>query len=65
MSKGGVFIISGPSGSGKDTVLKRIIETNDVNKIIGYTTRPIREGEVNGIDYYFVSKEEFENIIEL
>lgn len=54
-----IIAIIGPSGSGKDTVLKRIINTNDVNKIIGYTTRPIREGEIDGIDYHFIDPKDF------
>ena len=51
----------GPSGSGKDTVLKEVLKKNpnDFHKIINCTTRPMREGEVNGVDYFFISPETF------
>lgn len=54
-----LFIISGPSGSGKTTIMKKVLD-NDVTTI---TTRPMREGEINGIDYYFVSLDEFKQYI--
>lgn len=51
----------GPSGSGKDTVLKEVLKKNpnDFHKITNCTTRPMREGEVNGVDYFFISPETF------
>lgn len=56
-----VLILFGPSGSGKDTILNEALKRiPNLHKPIFYTTRPIREGEVNGVDYNFVSKEEFE-----
>lgn len=66
MKKGKVFIISAPSGAGKTTVanevIKRLQKNNyPISKVITYTTRPPRKDEINGIDYYFLSKEEFEN----
>lgn len=66
MAKRGMLIVlSGPSGVGKGTVRKRIFEQDD-NKFdysVSMTTRKMRPGEVNGKDYYFVSKEEFEREI--
>ncbi|NLL92566.1 MAG: guanylate kinase [Clostridiales bacterium] len=53
---GKIFYLMGKSSSGKDSIYKRIIERNSFNlkPIIGYTTRPIREGEREGVEYYFV-----------
>ncbi|MCI8387271.1 MAG: guanylate kinase [Clostridiales bacterium] len=62
--RGILIVISGPSGSGKGTVLKRLMEKRDDFKLsISATTRSPREGEVNGVNYYFVSREDFENRI--
>ncbi len=63
MAKRGMLIVlSGPSGVGKGTVRKEIFsqEGNNFDYSISMTTRQMRPGEVNGKDYYFVSKEEFE-----
>lgn len=61
---GELIIISGTTCAGKDTVVKKILEkNNNVCKSISYTTRPIRPGEINGKNYYFVTKEEFEEKI--
>lgn len=58
-----VVAIIGKSGSGKDTLLKNFLKDythqNDIHKIVSYTTRPPRENEENGKEYFFVSKEEF------
>lgn len=66
MSKRGiVIVISGPSGSGKGTVVKElraICPTMQVS--VSATTRQPREGEQNGVDYYFKTREEFEGLIE-
>ncbi len=66
MNKGLLVIISGPSGVGKGTLRKKLLETNDLNLFysVSMTTRKPRVGEVNGSDYYFVSKEEFDKNIE-
>ncbi|MEO0232870.1 MAG: guanylate kinase [candidate division WOR-3 bacterium] len=57
-------IISGPTGSGKTTICKKLLEgNNDFFYSISCTTRKKRENEINGEDYYFVSKEEFEKMI--
>lgn len=64
MNKGRVFIISGPSGSGKDTVLKKIFERlPNIAFSISSITRPMREGEVEGEKYNFISRERFEQMI--
>ncbi|MCG3670955.1 guanylate kinase [Aliarcobacter butzleri] len=62
--KGAILIISGPSGCGKSTLLKEVYKNiSDYYFSISTTTREPRIGEVNGIDYFFVSKEEFEEDI--
>ena len=66
MSKRGMLIVlSGPSGVGKGTVRKALFSQpgNDVQYSVSMTTRQPRPGEVNGKDYFFVSKEEFEQHI--
>lgn len=64
MNKGRVFIISGPSGSGKDTVLKKIFENcPEIAFSISSVTRPMRSGEVEGEKYNFVTRERFEQMI--
>lgn len=67
MAKRGVLIVlSGPSGVGKGTVRKALFDQpgNDFQYSISMTTRQPREGEVNGKDYFFVTKEEFEHEIQ-
>ena len=62
--KGAILIISGPSGCGKSTLLKEVYKNiSDYYFSISTTTREPRVGEVNGVDYFFVSKEEFEEDI--
>lgn len=58
-----LIILSGPSGSGKGSVCKKVLEKFPLKLSISVTTRSPRDGEKNGIDYYFVSKEEFQNLI--
>lgn len=55
-----LYIISGLSGSGKSTIAKLISEKTGIENIIQYTTRPIRPGEENGVDYNFITDIEFE-----
>ncbi len=63
--KGMLVILSAPSGCGKDTVFKELCKVrNDCVESVSATTRSPREGEVNGVNYYFKSKEEFENMIQ-
>ncbi len=62
---GAVLVLSGPSGAGKSSLIAKIIDDiGDTYFSISTTTRPIRKGEVNGVDYYFVDKEEFEREVE-
>lgn len=58
--------MSSPSGGGKTTVIKKMVEekNNDYAYSISMTTRPIREGEIDGRDYLFVGHAEFEDMIE-
>lgn len=64
-NKGAILILSGPSGCGKSTLLKEIYKNiNNYYFSISTTTRTPRAGEQDGVDYYFVSKEEFEKDIE-
>lgn len=61
MSRGNIYIISGPSGSGKDTILKEVLKIrSDVFFSISHITRKMRVGEVEGEKYHFISREEFE-----
>lgn len=56
-----VVVISGQSGVGKDSVIKKLRERRpDLHFVVTATTRPMREGEVDGVDYIFVSKDKFE-----
>jgi guanylate kinase len=60
-----LIVISGPSGVGKDSVVKALIQRNPkLHFVVTTTSRPMREKEVEGVDYYFVSKEKFEQMIE-
>ncbi|MDH5638963.1 MAG: guanylate kinase, partial [Nitrospinota bacterium] len=59
-SEGILFVISAPSGTGKTTVANMILELVDgLRKTVSHTTRKIREGEENGVDYHFVDEDRF------
>jgi guanylate kinase len=61
-NKGAILIISGPSGCGKSSLLKKLYQQIDNYYFsISTTTRQPRDGEKDGVDYYFVTKEEFED----
>ena len=64
MSKGKLFVISGASGVGKSTVLKRVMELrDDLRFSVSATTRNPRPGETDGVEYYFVTHDKFETMI--
>ena len=57
---GNLIVISGPSGAGKGTIVKALLDQYaSIHYSVSATTRPPREGEVNGVNYWFVSREEF------
>ena len=58
-----MLILVGHSASGKTEIANELKRDYDMKKIITYTTRPIRVNEVNGIDYHFVTEEEFLKLI--
>ena len=61
---GKLIVVSGPSGVGKSTVLKRVMErTPNLHFSVSATTRPMRPGEVDGLNYFFVSREAFQQMI--
>ena len=61
---GKLIILTGFSGSGKDTVMEKLLKTRpEIQRIVTHTSRPMRPGEKHGKDYYFVSNEEFESLI--
>lgn len=63
--KGQILIVSGPSGSGKSTLLGRLLkEENDLYFSISSTTRAPRQGETEGVNYYFINKDEFKKGID-
>ncbi|WP_077612863.1 guanylate kinase [Clostridium sp. Marseille-P2415] len=58
---GKIFYVMGKSSSGKDTIYKRLLERlPQLKKVVLYTTRPIRDGETDGVEYYFTTKEKLE-----
>lgn len=60
-----MIVIVGESGSGKSTLQKVFIENNPkYKKVITYTTRPKRQGEIDGVDYHFVTKEKFQKLVD-
>jgi guanylate kinase len=61
--KNNIFILSGPSGAGEDSVIKGLKEIFDSEKIITTTTREPRSGEIEGKDYFFVSHDRFQEMI--
>lgn len=61
--KGRVFVVAGPSGAGKDTLIRKALQkVEDIHYSVSATTRPPREGEVEGRDYYFLSDDEFDRL---
>lgn len=64
MSRGLLIVVSGPAGSGKGTVNSQLIATGDFVFSVSATTRAPRPGEINGVNYHFVSREEFQRRID-
>ena len=64
-TRGLLVVVSGPSGVGKGTIMRPFMERNqNVKYSVSATTRAPREGEIDGVNYHFVTKEQFENLIE-
>ena len=64
MDKGILFVVSAPAGCGKDTILEQLFKkTDSVGYSVSATTRLPREGEVDGVHYHFMSREQFEQLI--
>jgi guanylate kinase len=60
-----IYVISGPSGCGKSTLIERALaDFKDIHFSISHTTREEREGEAEGKDYYFVSREKFQKMLQ-
>ncbi len=64
MTRGLLLIISGPAGSGKGTVNSHLLKTGDFVYSVSATTRLPRPGEVNGVNYHFISREDFTSRID-
>ena len=63
LKRGRLVVVSGPSGVGKGTVLKYVTSREDFVYSVSATTRSPREGEVDGQNYFFISRDEFEEMI--
>ena len=61
MDKGKLIVVSGPSGVGKGTILKQLYDRPELRltRSVSATTRPPRQGETDGVDYHFLTREEF------
>lgn len=65
MSMGTLFTVSAPSGAGKTSLVGALVKSNpEVCVSVSHTTRPMRPGEVEGVNYHFVSREQFETMLE-
>jgi len=64
MSKSRIVVLSGPSGSGKSSVIQGIQEKENCSLVVSTTTRSPRPGEIDGIDYHFTSRESFQDLME-
>ena len=61
--RGLLFVISGPAGSGKSTINKKLVESGKFEFSVSATTRKPRAGEIDGVHYHFISREDFEKKI--
>ena len=59
MKRGLMIVVSGPAGSGKGTVNGKLLESDEYVYSVSATTRAPRPGEINGINYHFITKEDF------
>lgn len=59
MSQITIIALAGKAGAGKDTILRYLCDNYDVHEVVSCTTRPMREGETNGVNYHFLTVEEF------
>lgn len=64
MRKGKLFVFSGPSGTGKGTIVKELLKSPDAWFSVSCTTRKPREGETEGVHYYFVTQEKYDKMVE-
>ncbi len=66
MSDGILFVVTGPSGAGKTTIIKKVLNDfkDEIEFSVSYTTRKIRNGEMNGTDYFFISDGDFADMVE-
>ena len=63
--KGMLLVISGPSGAGKGTIFKKLLANDEsLSFSVSVTTRGAREGEVDGVDYFFINNEEYDKLLE-
>ncbi|MDO4434036.1 MAG: guanylate kinase [Alysiella sp.] len=64
MQQGNIFIISAASGTGKTTLVSRLVQKHERIRVsVSHTTRPAREGEINGLHYYFVNEAQFLDLV--
>ena len=63
MQSGRLFVLSGPSGTGKGTICKELIKDGTADLSVSMTTRAPRTGEIEGVSYYFVTREEYDRTI--
>lgn len=63
MKKGLLIVVSGPSGCGKGTILGSITKKMGISYSVSATTRAMREGEVDGVNYHYITREHFEQLI--
>ena len=60
-----MFVVSGPSGTGKDTVVSRLLgDHKDIKKTVSATTRAMREGEIDGVSYHFLTPDQFKQSLD-
>jgi guanylate kinase len=65
MANGNLYVIAAPSGAGKTTLVKAVVDTMpNITVSISHTTRPKRPGEMNGVNYYFIDNAEFQRMID-